>query len=285
MPTPRGGGIGIVLSFLTVGIVCTKAYAFLAICAAAAWVGLLSDMSDISSGIRLVLHLALSSAMSLLAVNAIQLPGSAAVVVFFILSMIFLTGSANIYNFMDGINGIAAITAITAFGLLAVFAAYNGYRDSPLVALAVCITFSSAGFLYFNMPKAKIFLGDVGALFLGFAFAGMTILLSKSIPDFICMASFLFTFYADEVITMYIRIKDGQSLFIPHRRHFYQILANEAGVPHWKISCSYAAAQLFIGVSVLFMRPLGVWAVAGALSFYFIAFVVMNILVRRKLRV
>jgi Fuc2NAc and GlcNAc transferase len=199
--------------------------------------------------------------------------------------MIFIAGSANIYNFMDGINGIAAITAIVAFGLLAVFAAHNGYGDSPLMILAVSIMFSSIGFLYFNMPNARIFLGDVGALFLGFVFAGMTILLSKNILDFICLASFLFTFYADEVITMYIRVKDRQDLFLPHRRHFYQVLANEAGVPHWKVSCGYGAAQLFIGLSVLLVRPSGVWAVAGSLSLYFAVFVIINILVRRKMRV
>ena len=281
VPTPRGGGIGIALTFLAVGIMCTKAYAFVIICVAIAAIGLISDLFNISSGIRLILHLAASFFMVLSSVRFSGVSGGIAILLV-MLSAIFITGSANIYNFMDGINGIAAVTAIVAFGLLAVFSANRGDSGFPLTILSVSIIFSSLGFLWFNMPDARIFLGDVGSLFLGFAFAGMTILLSKNLPDFICLSSFLFVFYADEIVTMYLRVKDRQNLFIPHRRHFYQILANEGKVPHWKVSCCYGAGQLVIGLSVLSVRPLGVWAVIGTLFFYFAAFVVMNILVRRK---
>jgi Fuc2NAc and GlcNAc transferase len=285
IPTPRGGGIGVVLAFILVGIMCAKVYTFIAACVAVALIGLASDLFDISSGIRLILHIALAFVMALLAAGFLWLSAGWAVVPFIVLSVIFIAGSANIYNFMDGINGIAAITAVVAFGLLAFYSASNMASAFPLTILAVSIVFSSLGFLYFNIPNAKIFIGDVGALFLGFTFASMTIMLSRNILDFICLSSFLFTFYADEIITMCLRISAGQNLFLPHRRHFYQILVNEAGLPHWKVSCGYGAAQLIIGLSILLLRPFGALAVVGALMFYFIAFIGMNVSLRQKIRV
>ena len=282
VPTPRGGGIGIVLSFLFAGSVCTNAYSFISVCVVIALMGLISDLFNISSGKRLILHIAASFAMVLSCVGFSTIYGSGIAVLFVIAAVIFITGSANIYNFMDGIDGIAAITAIVAFGLLAIFSANRGNDGFSIMILTVSIIFSSLGFLYFNMPNARIFLGDVGSLFLGFTFAGMVILLSKSAIDFICLASFLFTFYADEIVTMYLRVKDRQNLLLPHRRHFYQILANEGKAPHWKVSCGYGAGQLIVGLSVLSLRPLGAWAVIGAIFTYFAIFVVMNIVVRTK---
>ena len=146
-----------------------------------------------------------------------------------------MVGTANIYNFMDGINGIAAITAIVGFGLLSLFSLIAG-QDSAYGVLSVCIAFSCLGFLPFNMPKAKVFMGDVGSILLGFSFAAIVVILSKSILDFVCLAGFLFPFYADELTTMAARIKDGENLFKPHRRHLYQLLANEKRIAHWKIS-------------------------------------------------
>jgi len=60
-------------------------------------------------------------------------------------------------------------------------------------------------------------MGDVGSILLGFVFAGMVVFLSRNLLDFICMAGFLFPFYADELTTMMIRIRDGEKLSKPHR--------------------------------------------------------------------
>ena len=80
----------------------------------------------------------------------------------------------------------------------------------------------------------------------------------------------MFPFYVDEITTMYARIRDGENLLKAHRRHYYQLLANEMGVAHWKISCGYAAVQLFVGVMVLVLRPLGFIAVTAFLIVCFI---------------
>ena len=63
-------------------------------------------------------------------------------------------------------------------------------------------------------------MGDVDGFLIGFVFAAIVILISKSFIDFVSLAPFLFSFYADELITMVVRLKDGESLLNPHRRHF-----------------------------------------------------------------
>ncbi|MBF0234174.1 MAG: UDP-N-acetylmuramyl pentapeptide phosphotransferase, partial [Desulfamplus sp.] len=71
---------------------------------------------------------------------------------------VFITGTANYYNFMDGINGIAGITGIVAFGLIALFV-FLVDRQGVFIVLSICIVLSCLAFLPFNMPKAKVFMG------------------------------------------------------------------------------------------------------------------------------
>ena len=191
-------------------------------------------------------------------------------------------GTANFYNFMDGINGIAGTTGIVGFGLLALYLDIMS-GSLPLKVLAICMSLACAAFLPFNMPRARVFMGDVGSILLGFLFGGMVVLISQSILDFICLASFLFPFYADELTTMVIRIKDRENLLNPHRRHLYQLLANEKGIAHWKVSVGYGLIQLIVGLGGLGVRPLGLPAVMALLVFCFAAFASVSFLVRKNL--
>jgi Fuc2NAc and GlcNAc transferase len=185
---------------------------------------------------------------------------------------------------MDGINGIAAITGIVGFGLLA-FYGFTFESITSFAALSACIALSCLGFLPFNMPNAKVFMGDVGSVLLGFVFAVIVVLLSKNFLDFVCLASFLFPFYADELTTMAVRIKDGENLLKPHRRHLYQLLANDYGIPHWKISTGYGVSQLVVGLTVMLVKPHGILVVLSLLVAYFVAFVFGSFSVRKKLTV
>jgi len=72
-------------------------------------------------------------------------------------------------------------------------------------------------------------MGDIGSILLGSAFAGLIWLAAESLLDFVCMVLFLFPFYVDELTTVLVRLKDMESLTKPHRRHYYQLLANEKG--------------------------------------------------------
>jgi Fuc2NAc and GlcNAc transferase len=134
------------------------------------------------------------------------------------------------------------------------------------------------------MPKARVFMGDVGSILLGFAFAGMVVWLSKSLLDFVSLAAFLFPFYADELTTIVVRLRDGESLLNPHRRHLYQLLANEYGIAHWKVSLGYGLFQLIVGISIILIKTNSNIAVISALIFYFCAFTMLSSILRKRLK-
>jgi hypothetical protein len=128
-----------------------------------------------------------------------------------------------------------------------------------------------------------VFMGDEVSVLLGFMFAVLVVLLWKSFLDFVCLASFLFPFYADELTTMAVRVRDGENLLKPHRRHLYQLLANEYSIAHWKISVGYGVLQLVVGLTVLMAKPHGLLVVLSLLFAYFAAFTFVSFSIRRKL--
>jgi Fuc2NAc and GlcNAc transferase len=276
-PTPKGGGIGILAAFILAAFYLRMSFFLWVPAAMLSLFSFLGDRFELSPRFRLPLQFV--AAVSLLFGTSDLWPLTS--LFYFIFFTIFLVATANWYNFMDGINGIAGITGVVGFGLLAVFNVfYNG--DNHFSILTICISFSCLGFLPFNVPKARVFMGDVGSILLGFLFATTVIFLSKSVLDFICLAGFLFPFYADEFVTMYIRLKDGENLLKPHRRHFYQILANEKGIAHWKVSVGYGLLQVVVGVGCLFVRQFGSYAVVSLLAMVFSGFIWANYAVRGK---
>ena len=128
--------------------------------------------------------------------------------------------------------------------------------------------------------------GRVSVALVGLAcFVGLVVCLSKSFLDFVCLSSFLFPFYADELATMAARIKDGENLFKPHRRHPYQLLANEKEIPHWKVSIAYGLIQLMVGITILLLRPFGLSVILPLLAAYFIAFIITSSVIRKSLTI
>jgi Fuc2NAc and GlcNAc transferase len=97
-----------------------------------------------------------------------------------------------------------------------------------------------------------------------------------------CTAGFLCRIQADEFKTMIVRIKKGDNLLKPHRSHIYQLLANEKGIPHWKVSIGYALLQAVVGLSVLGVKPIGLFAVVFLLGLWSSAFSVFSAFVRRS---
>ena len=147
---------------------------------------------------------------------------------------------------MDGINGIAGITALIAFSFIAFFSFYI-MDDKNTALMSLVLVMGCFGFLPFNFPKAKVFLGDVGSIFLGFVFAVFVVKLSITINIFLCVIMFLSTFYADAIITIFYRLKNGENLTKAHRSHLYQYLSNELNYPHWKVTVIYALVQIVCG--------------------------------------
>jgi len=254
---PKGGGIGIMAAFLLASWVLGLPLLFWISIGLTALVSLYGDRRELPAKVRLCVQF-LAGIVLLVGLFYWESRGWSVylLIPFF---AIFIVGTANYYNFMDGINGIAGITAVVGFGLLAFYASTSGAEHS-FVILSICIALSCLGFLPFNMPKARVFMGDVGSILVGFLFAAMVVMLSKSFLDFVCLAGFLFPFYADELTTLYVRIKDEfpsgrmnscgirdgwmDRLMKPHRRHVYQLLANEMGIEHWKVSVGYGGLGL-----------------------------------------
>jgi len=268
-PTPKGGGVGIVLAFVAVAVAFDMPmHLWLPLFALAA-LSFANDLRGIAPGPRLIAQF-LAAAVAL---GGVWWSGHAAWSGFLLLpALLFVVATTNCFNFMDGINGIAGITGITAFGSLV---AYGAMHDAslPLLLPTVAALGGVIGFLPFNMPRARLFMGDAGSIFLGFLFALTVCISSRSWTEFFVLASFLYPFYADEAVTMVERIWRGESLMKPHRRHLYQFLANELGVAHWKVSTGYGLVQLAVillavvagrqglgAVLALDLVVLGMWA-------------------------
>lgn len=244
LPTPRGGGVGIWLAFILVGFFVVKDTCFTLTALAAGLLGLWEDYRPLSSKLRLLIQVVISLLFIFLLSG---LPTSALGAVSFFFWIVVITGTANFYNFMDGINGIAGLTGIVGFGLMAFFSFFIVYE--PEVALiSIALSCACLGFLPFNFPKAKVFMGDTGSIFLGVAFAALVLKLTATIGIFLCLVMFLFNFYADAIVTIYYRSRRGENLLKAHRSHLYQYMSNELKMPHWVVSGTYAITQCVIGI-------------------------------------
>ena len=289
-PTPKGGGIGIVAAFAAVSLFCGISPLFWLPATILALMSLAGDRVDLSAATRLIIQF-LAAIVLLFGIwhvspifssfSGSNLFHNVIPAIVFVASAIFLVGTANFYNFMDGINGMAAMTGIVAFGLLAAYAYSNGPGNQWSI-VCLCIAAACLGFLPFNCPGARVFMGDVGSVLLGFVYAAMVLVLSDSLKSFLLLSGFLFPFYADELVTMVERIQDKQSLTRPHRRHLYQILANEAGIAHWKISVYYSLAQLLLGLLFWKVSVGGVLWILLAFVSAVIPFILINNFIKKQ---
>ena len=285
-PTPKGGGIGILVTFILCGLVLQLPVLFLISVSGLSLISLVGDRIDISPLFRLVAQF-IAAFLTLYSLKyhglfpLLKLWDDPAA---FFVATVFIAGTANFYNFMDGINGIAGLTGIVAFLLLALYGFGKGVF-SEWVLLCLCLVMSCIGFLPFNFPHARVFMGDVGSVLLGFLFASVVLVTAESFMEFILLASFMFPFYADELVTMAERIRDGWSLTKPHRRHFYQVLANEAHIPHWKVSTGYALFQFLAGIIFWKAFEKGIFFFISALLAFSALFLLVNFKVKRRYRV
>ncbi len=278
--TPKGGGIGILAAFLFFSVVLNIVWTLWVPALIISLISFWGDRSDIRPAFRLIVQFA----AAILLVSGIWGNDQNLMHGYLLLLFcaIFIVGTANFYNFMDGINGIAGITGLAGFGLLAFYAARIG-ADPAYIKLALLLTLACLGFLPFNMPEARVFMGDVGSILLGFVFAGLVVVLCRKWLDFFVMTALIFPFYADALTTITIRFLDNENLSRPHRRHLYQILANEGGLPHWKVSAGYGFIQLFIGISTILLCDTSGPAVLLLLILYLAIFTYFSCFIRRKM--
>ena len=292
-PTPRGGGVGIVLPTLAVLAsapwsmpdASTPALWLAALSLWVAAVGLVDDIRGLGAAVRLVFQLLVASVFVHFVADwmTLELPGAGRVelgVLAMPATVLFVVWLTNAYNFMDGIDGIAGLQAVVA-GIGWVGAGHY-LGDSLLSGAGAVIAGASLGFLLFNWSPASIFMGDVGAPFLGFLFAGLTAYAS-TLSALAATAGLLFVwpFLFDSIVTLIRRAARGENLLRAHRSHLYQRLVL-GGASHRSISLLYGALA-GIGVAAGWTLMAGpsraqalVAPVIGALAAMLYVFVVVR---------
>ena len=277
--TPKGGGIGILTVFLFFSVALNIEWTFWAPALIISLVSFWGDQSDIRPVFRLIIQFT----VTILLVSRIweNAPIKPHGYLFGLPLVFFIVATANFYNFMDGINGIAGITGLIGFALLAFYAARIG-ADPAYIKLALLITLACLGFLPFNIPEARVFMGDVGSILLGFVFSGLALVFCRNWLDFFVMASFLFLFYADAITTIMLRCLHRDNLSRPHRGHLYQLLVNEFGIRHWRVSAGYGFVQLLVGITVICLCDWGSLVVLLFLGICFAFFISISFSIRKK---
>jgi UDP-N-acetylmuramyl pentapeptide phosphotransferase/UDP-N-acetylglucosamine-1-phosphate transferase len=154
------------------------------------------------------------------------------------LTLLWIIGLTNAFNFMDGIDGIAGITAVAAAGAIAAAAAALGAGSVAVTAAA--LAGGSLGFLTSNWQPARIFMGDVGSAFCGFMLAVLPLTLpADCVPVVLPVAALAaWPFIFDASFTILRRLRRGENIFQAHRSHLYQRLVI-AGWSHRHVACLY----------------------------------------------
>jgi len=271
VPTPRGGGASIVVVFLLAvlwlaqkGILSGSLRSALTgggLLVAA--VGLLDDHFGLSARLRILIHFA-AAGWALW-----QLDGAMTFHLNWagwgwawggrLLALVGLVWTINLYNFMDGIDGIAGVEAVCASGMGGLLLAWSGFGG--LAAAAPALMGASAGFLVWNWPPAKIFMGDVGSGFLGFVFGVLAIASAGERPWLLWPWLILLSvFIVDSAVTLVRRFLGGARWYEAHCSHAYQHAARRWN-SHSKVTASIAAVNMF------WLFPLAwgacVWPAAG----------------------
>lgn len=279
-PTPRCGGLGIVVAlqlgllvlWLNATIDSRTVLALTLPGLLVAWIGFIDDRRGVSALHRLCVHV-IASAFVLWLVT--QQPGAHPIFaripdwLTFVLLLLGIVWSTNLFNFMDGIDGIAGSQALFVTFSAAVLIAVQGGPES-WVAIALLASGASLGFLVWNWPPAKIFMGDVGSGFLGFWLSVFGLALHSAgvlaIWASIVLAS---VFIADATVTLVVRLTRRERIYEAHRSHCYQNLARRLN-SHAKVS----GLVWLINITVVFpaayaatvREHLGPWLAGGTIA-------------------
>lgn len=273
-PTPRGGGLGIVAAVVLFGLA-----PFLPIeprplvpilvgTMLLAWIGWRDDRVGVPVVWRLVVHV--TAASLIVGALAPELPGLDfdapwwAVLTVGALLSVALAWSINLHNFMDGIDGLLAWQAVFVAGFLALLPSAG--LDPVLLIPAVVTATASLGFLPFNFPKARIFMGDAGSTVLGLMLA-LVLLVAVRHGHLPAPAAVVLPmlFVVDSTLTLLSRMARRRRWYDAHREHLYQWLARATG-SHVAVSTGFLVANLtVVAPTVLLIRanPEHGWMVAA----------------------
>lgn len=248
--TLRGGGIifyfGVLAYFLTSHF---EYPWFMLALTLITFISFVDDIRSTSQVLRLVFHF---SAMALMFYQwgLFSLPWWTLFV-----ALIVCTGIINAYNFMDGINGITGGYSLVVLVALAyINEAVVPFVEQDFILTVLCSVFV---FNFFNFRKrAKCFAGDVGSVCIAFVllfFIGKLVIRTEDFSWIILLA----VYGVDSVLTIIHRLMLHENIGLPHRKHLYQIMANELKIPHVIVSLAYMTIQTFIIVGYIYYQQYG----------------------------
>lgn len=242
VPVPRTGGLAIAAGLLVAAIWIGAGPELLVPAAGIALVSAYDDRRSLPAAGRLVAHL-IASGIFLYFSGASLGAGTFAVLW---LAIAWIT---NLYNFMDGADGLAGGMAVIGFGAYAVAASLAGGCDFAAIAWAIAA--AAGGFLAFNFPPARIFMGDVGSIPLGFLAAAMGVAgwEKKLWPIWFPLVVFA-PFIVDASVTLFRRMFRGERVWEAHRQHYYQRLIL-SGWTHRRTALAEYAVMLACAVMAL----------------------------------
>jgi Fuc2NAc and GlcNAc transferase len=260
VPTPRAGGVAIVLVTIAASVVLLLRGVldfplFLALTGggvAVAFVGFLDDRRQLSARIRLAAHLgaALWALVWLGGLPPLRFgdelvsfgwPG-------YVIGALGIAWTVNLFNFMDGIDGIASSEAVFIAGGGAWLATLMG-SSAAVPAMSGAFGAVCCGFLAWNWPPAKIFMGDVGSGYLGYVLVVLALAATRENPAALAVWLILgAVFFCDAFVTLMRRLARGERLYQAHRSHAYQWLARR-----W--SSHRSATLAVVGVNLFWLLP------------------------------
>lgn len=266
-PTPRGGGLAIVLGFSLAMLVLffsdllslPHLLAFMGGGGLVAAVGFIDDHRPLAARWRLVAHF-MAAALGLIGLGgipALQVFGSTFELGWIgcVLAAFYLVWVLNLYNFMDGIDGIAGVEAVTVS--LSGALLYWLLGQSAAVLLPALLAAASAGFLFWNFPPARIFMGDAGSGYLGLILGLLALQAGFVEPSLLWSWLILLgVFIVDATLTLVRRLGRGEKVYEAHRSHAYQHASRRYG-RHLPVTLGVLAINIF------WLLPIACWVALG----------------------
>ena len=294
-PTPRGGGLAILIAFLVCGAAVSLFYPIRGLAEitlsiiVVSIVSFLDDRYSVPPIYRFLAH-GIAAAVILyggFSLQKLEIPGVTwhwSYVAGSLFSAVFIVWMINLYNFMDGMDGFAGGMAVSGFGAFAILGWMAGH--DAFMAINLIISAAAAGFLIFNFPPARIFMGDIGSSVLGLLAASLSLWGARDgvFPFWIAVLVFS-PFIVDATVTLIRRLLRREKIWQAHKTHYYQTLV-QAGWGHRKTVLLEYAIMLGCGVTALWgvraPEKLQAAILAGWTLFYFLFFFRVSRLASRR---
>jgi UDP-GlcNAc:undecaprenyl-phosphate/decaprenyl-phosphate GlcNAc-1-phosphate transferase len=296
-PTPRIGGLAMCVSTIAVALFSQSGNLGVGLFTPTAilvLVSLIDDRKGLSPSLRLGVHVACAAAFVALSFGPTSLSSTTAAAsalvpgpLILVALVPLLAWSTNLYNFMDGADGLAGGMAVFGFGAYALAAGFSpgagaGDHVNAIAQFSAILAGAALGFLFFNFPPAKVFMGDAGSIPLGFL-AGALGLLGVAHRAWAWWFPLLVfsPFLVDATVTLAKRIWRRQKIWQAHREHYYHRLIL-SGWSHRQNAFAYYALMLACATSALYARNLQ--NPAPILGFWVVTYVLLGVLLERRFK-